>query len=84
MNLSPEESRTAALAVEELERFGVRLGGKKASAELTERKRQLETAELESRQKLWRWLIAAVLGLLAAETFLAGRLARKQRASSIA
>ena len=79
VNLSSEESRTAPLAVEELEQFGVRLGGAKASAELTERKRQLERTELENRQKLWRWLIAAVIGLLAAETFLAGRLARRDR-----
>jgi hypothetical protein len=34
-------------------------------------------AEWENRQKLWRWLIVGVLGLLAAETALAGHLARR-------
>ena len=79
VNLSAEESRTAALAAEELEQFGVQMGGARASAELTERRRQLERTELENRQKLWRWLIVGVIGLLAAETFLAGRLARRER-----
>jgi hypothetical protein len=31
---------------------------------------------LESRQKLWQWLVAATLGVLIVETWLAGRLAR--------
>jgi hypothetical protein len=30
-------------------------------------------AELEGRQKLWRWLILAVIGILIIETWLAGR-----------
>jgi hypothetical protein len=34
-------------------------------------------AQLENRQKVWRWLIAAVLVVLMAETWLAGRAARQ-------
>jgi hypothetical protein len=62
-----------------LEQYGVLLGGGNASVELTERRRQLERTELENRQKLWRWMIVGVLGLLFAETLLAGRLARRER-----
>ena len=29
--------------------------------------------ELENRQKLWRWLILAAIGVLIVETWLAGR-----------
>ena len=77
VNLPPDEARTAPVAVEELERFGAKLGTAETAAELVARQRQLRQAELESRQKLWRWVIVAVLGLLAVETFVAGRLARR-------
>ena len=30
-------------------------------------------SELENRQKLWRWLILAAIGILILETWLAGR-----------
>ena len=52
-------------------------GTRPPSDELATRHRQLQIIELENRQKLWRWGIVAVLGLLAAETALAGRLARR-------
>ena len=77
VNLSPDESRTAPLAVEELEQWGAKLGTRPAPAELAARQRQLQTIELENRQKLWRWLIVAVIGLLFAETALAGGLTRR-------
>ena len=80
VNVAPDESRTAPLAPEELEHFGARLGTKPPSDELATRHRQLQIIELENRQKLWRWGIVAVLGLLAAETALAGRLARRSTA----
>ena len=78
VNLAPDESRTAPIALEELEQWGVRLSGKPPNAaEMVSKQQHLQTLELENRQKLWRWIIAAVLGLLAAETLLAGRLARR-------
>jgi hypothetical protein len=77
VNLNPDESRTAPVAVEELEQWGARLGNQPASDELVTRQRRLELVERENRQKLWRWLIVGVLGLLAAETALAGRLAKR-------
>ena len=36
----------------------------------------MQNAELEGRQKLWRWLILAAIGVLIVETWLAGRLGR--------
>jgi hypothetical protein len=77
VNLASDESRTAPVDVAELEKWGARLGAKPTSDELVARERRLKTAELENRQKLWRWFIVGVLGLLAAETALAGHLARR-------
>ena len=77
VNVAPDESRTAPLAVEELEQYGARLGSRPEPEALATRQRQLQVAELENRQKLWRWLIVGVLTLLAAETALAGGLARR-------
>jgi hypothetical protein len=77
VNLAPDESRTAPLAVEELEKWGAKMGTATPPEDLVTRQRQLQRAELENRQKLWQWLIAVVLVLLAAETFVAGRLARR-------
>jgi hypothetical protein len=82
VNLAPDESRTAPLAPEELEHWGAKLGTRPPSDELATRQRQLQTIELENRQKMWRWLIVAALGLVAAETALAGRLARRSREPS--
>lgn len=83
VNLPPDEGRTAPLAVEELERLGAKLGVAPTSEELVARERQLRTAELENRQKLWRWIVLAVLGLLAVETAVAGVLARRQRRGGV-
>jgi hypothetical protein len=77
VNLAPDESRTTPLAVEELEQWGAKLGNKPVSDELVARQRQLQFEQLENQQKLWRWLIVAVLGILVVETVLAGRLARR-------
>jgi hypothetical protein len=79
VNLDPSESRTAPLAPEQLQGFGVPLKPAAPEAvQLTDQRRQiLQAAELESRQKLWRWLLVAALMLLVFETWLAGRLNRK-------
>ena len=50
----------------------------KASPERTAQKqRQLYNLELENRQKLWRWLIIAVLVLLVVEIWFAASLTRR-------
>ena len=78
VNLAATESRTTPMPVEDLERLGVpvkQLLTRTPRAEEAKR-RQLASAELENRQKLWRWLIVLALVVLLAESWLAGRTAR--------
>ena len=78
VNLDPAEARTAPLTPEELEQQGVPVT---RSAEMakpeTEKRGLLQGVEAESRQKLWRWLIAAALAVLLLETVVAGRALRR-------
>lgn len=84
VNLDPSESRTAPRPLEELERLGVPmkppapLAAKADAAKET----RLRAAELEQRQKLWRWLLVIALVVLVLETWIAGRLTRPAPASS--
>jgi hypothetical protein len=73
VNLDPLESRTSAVGAETLEQFGCRLVSASAVAEHEERRQFLHDVQLESRQKFWQWLMLAALGLVVAETWLAGR-----------
>lgn len=77
VNLSATESNTAPLELEQLDQLGVRTKAILTKAERLARIRQQRDTELESRQKIWRWLIVAVLGVLVIETTLAGRAARQ-------
>lgn len=76
-NLPSAESNTASLELEQLEQLGVNMKTLLAKAERLDRIRQQRDTELESRQKIWRWMLAAVLGVLILETALAGLAARK-------
>ena len=73
VNLDPLESKTTPLPVETIEQFHVRLANHSRKTIDREQLRQMYNAELEGRQKLWRWLILAVIGILILETWLAGR-----------
>jgi hypothetical protein len=86
VNLDPSESKTSPLHVETLEQFGCRLANASREAVDREHLRQMHNAELEGRQKVWRWLIVAAVGVLIVETCLAGRLgrARPARAEALA
>lgn len=78
VNVDPAESRTAPLAVGELEAFGVRgVANPARAAETARRQAQLQRGELEARQKVWRWLLVAAVTVLLLETWLAGRAARR-------
>jgi hypothetical protein len=77
VQLDPAESNTAPGSPEELEQFGVRLTGAAQREAEDERQRHLRDVELESRQKIWRWLLAAALAVLVCEIWLAGRQTRK-------
>ena len=76
VNLSPEESRTVPFVAEEMEQYNVKFANAQLEMSLAEQQKYLRNTELENRQKFWRWLVLGVLGLLAVETALAGRLSR--------
>lgn len=77
VNLAPGEGRLTPLDPQRLRSLGVRFSdasSAKAAHENDPRKAlQLQDAERESRQKLWKWLALAVLAVLLIETWLAGR-----------
>ena len=77
VNLDPSESRTAPLGRETLQQLGAKFAGDAAREQLNaETLRQMQTAELEGRQKFWRWLVLGAIALLLGETWLAGRVDR--------
>lgn len=76
VNLASSESQTLPLEVEQLEQLHVQLGTQATQTEEYDRLRQLRDRELESKQKLWKWLVLAALFVVGAETWLAGRRAR--------
>ena len=76
VNLDPLESKTAAVGAETLEQWGCRLVKPTALADATRERERVQDSQLESRQKWWQWLIVGALGILVAETWLAGRAAK--------
>jgi len=85
VNLSVDESRTAAIAPDELARLGVPLqfAPDVPVAQIQARQHHLQQAELENRQKLWRWLIAGVLAVILLEITLSGWLARRIQTTEV-
>jgi len=83
VNLDAAESKTAPLPTDELERLGVPMKSAEAIPSLVAAKQEtLHNAELEARQKLWRWLIVAALAVLLVETWLAGWITRRSAAQA--
>jgi hypothetical protein len=76
VNVDPAESHTAPRDMGALEQYGVRLTSERQRQDAAQRERHLRDVELESRQKIWRWLLAVALVALVAETWLAGRRSR--------
>ncbi|HEX4265381.1 MAG TPA: BatA domain-containing protein [Verrucomicrobiae bacterium] len=85
VNLPLDESRTAALAPDELARLGVplQLTPETSIVQVQARQRRLQQSELENRQKLWRWLIGAVLAVTLLEITFSGRLARRTKTAEV-
>jgi hypothetical protein len=85
VNLSLDESRTAPLAPDELARLGVPLqtGSEVSITQIWAQRHHLQEAELESRQKLWRWLIAGVLAVTLLEIAVGGWLARRVKTAEV-
>jgi hypothetical protein len=78
VNLAPDESRLTPLTPERFTTLGVplRKAARAPSAAAEQHEAQAQAAELESRQKLWRWLLLAALLVLLLETLIAGKLSR--------
>ncbi len=78
VNLPAKECQTAAMPIEDLERFGVLFKqSSSVAAEQTEpAKRHSSFAELEYEQKVWRWVFIALLAVSLIEIWLAGWLTR--------
>lgn len=77
VNVADAESETDPLDVGRLEQFQVVMGAAPSQAEQLDQMRQLQDVELENRQKIWKWLVVAVLALLGVETFMAARRSRQ-------
>ncbi len=88
VNLAPDESRVESVdpmlladfsvpvRVESEQVTGAGADGRRAAearAEAAVEQRRLELSEKENRQKLWKWLVLAVLGVLLVESWVAGR-----------
>jgi hypothetical protein len=78
VNLPAKECQTAAMPIEDLERFGVSF--KQPSSVAVERTEQVRRhsslAGLEYEQKVWRWVFIALLAVSLIEIWLAGWLIR--------
>jgi hypothetical protein len=78
VNLDPVESKTGSLDIDALRNMGVPLQAQ-ATRNLEQEDQSRKTAaaiEVESRQKLWRWLIIGALAFVLVETWFAARLSR--------
>jgi len=81
VNLDSAESKTAPLSVDELERLGLPMKPHEiALSKQVELRQSMHDTDLESRQKLWRWLIVTALVVLMGETLLAGWITRRTAA----
>jgi hypothetical protein len=79
VNIDPSEARTAPLSVDELEHLGIPVKSASSLAPVTANApERLRALDVENRQKLWRWCIAAAIAVLLVESVLAGRINRKQ------
>ncbi len=81
VNVDRSESLTAAIPVEKIEMFEVKVGEQKTASSELSMMREMRDRELEGQQKFWKWLIVAALLLLIGETWLAGRTATKMLAN---
>jgi len=78
VNLPARECQTAAIPIEDLERFGVsfKQSSSIATGQTEPARRHSSFAELEYEQKVWRWVFIALLAVSLIEIWLAGWLTR--------
>lgn len=80
VNVDPAESRTLPTAGDTLERLGAPMAKPETpAAEQVQRREELQAADAEGRQKLWRWFLGATVLVLLVETAAAGWAARRSR-----
>lgn len=77
-NLASNESQTDVMDSEMLEQAGIQLGTMSSAAEKVELERQRRDSELESQQKLWRWMLVLAILVLFVETILSSYYADRQ------
>lgn len=85
VNLAASESDTSPLSPEQLEALGIPLEVSDVAAprvDSAEDRRDVANAEIEQSQRLWRWVLLAVVALLAIETLYAGWLTRRSAPTS--
>ncbi|MCO8125359.1 BatA domain-containing protein [Stieleria sp. TO1_6] len=73
VNLNLDESDTGPSDLDRLAQYGAVVSSPASREQDKTAMRALRDVELESKQGWWQWLILATLGLIAAETFWAGR-----------
>jgi hypothetical protein len=85
VNLPLDESRTAPMSPDEFARLGVPLQTPVEFPIVKTQAQQhhLQQAELENRQKIWRWLIVGVLAVTLGEIILSGWLARRVKTAEV-
>ena len=83
VNIDPSESQIAPMPEDRISALGVEIGTHDTSEEEFERQRQLLDIELENRQKLWKWLVLGAIGLIIAESWLAGKTDRTNRSQEV-
>jgi hypothetical protein len=78
VNMPARECQTAAMQIEDIERFGVsfKQSSDIAVKKTTSAKLQSNFATLEYEQKVWRWVIVVLLAVSLIEIWLAGWLTR--------
>lgn len=77
------EVQLTPMDVDVFDQYGVEMGKVKSDVERKQSARQLQAVELEQKQRVWQWLLAAGLLVLAIETVLAGLFARKSSRSNV-
>lgn len=78
VNMPVQECRTAPISLDDFEQFGITLEGSSGilAQQTQQTRRHSSLVDMEYQQKLWRWLLIALVAVLIAETWLAGWLTR--------
>jgi hypothetical protein len=78
VNVPARECLTTPLPLDDFEQFGIPLNGSPGirTQQLQQAKLHSSLVDMENRQKLWRWLLIALLAVIIVETWLAGWLTR--------